>query len=83
VKPSQALYKPVARPQVQVIRIGENHFRAKIFKIIRAYRLDGSAGADRHKNRSQDFPPVDCEFTGTRAASAAGMYNVKLQNSFI
>jgi hypothetical protein len=56
-----------------MVRIGENNVRAKPFKIVRAYRLYRSTGADRHKNRCRDFSPVDNEFANARAASPAGM----------
>ena len=51
VETAQLPHQLVARPQVQVVGVGENHLRAHGPQVVRVERFDGGQGPHRHERR--------------------------------
>jgi hypothetical protein len=54
VKTAQVAHDLVARAQVEVIRVGEDHLRAHRAKLQRVQRLDRAERPDGHERRRLD-----------------------------
>ena len=54
MQPAEPLDPFVARPQVEVVRVGQDDRGARLADVVRAERLDRGVGADRHELRRLD-----------------------------
>ena len=68
VQPAQLAYQLVARTQVQVIRVGEDHLRVHRAQVVGVQRLHGGERADRHECGRLDDAVRRDEASGARGA---------------
>ena len=68
MQPAEIANELVARPQMQMVRVAEDHLRADVVQVVRVERLHRRLGADRHERRRLDDAVRRREPSGARAA---------------
>ena len=68
VQSADLAHERVARPQMQVVGVGEDHLRARLAQVARVERLHRRQRADRHERRRLDGAVRRGEGAGARGA---------------
>ena len=68
MEPAELLDHVLARPQVQVVRVPEDHVRPELAHLVRVEALDGRLRPDRHERRRGDLAVGGADDAGARRA---------------
>lgn len=81
VQAAHLLDDVVARPEVEVVGVGQDELRAQLHQISRPQRLDRGLGAHRGKDGRGDDAVRGVETAGPRATFGIGRDQLKLKHS--